>query len=1696
MGGTGRNWPELAVQPLTWPNAERLGPVGRVAATVPLFDGPSTGRRQPVGIDRCGSAFEVLKGLGDKPYEAENSPVRVGAAGPASSCVQLRPPSDARFLIVVLSIAKIGVAHAGYYTGQAAAGLVGYYADGGSRQRPGRWMSAGGMGATPVGGVVTHDTLSAVLGCTDPGTGQQLGRKVEAGGTYKDRLGIERRRRAWSAFDLTYSPPKSISVAWALADEATRAEIEAAFDESVAAVVDYVQAHAVASRAGTNGVRRVEVPAGATVARFDHLSSRAGNPQLHAHLIVSNRVLCDDGTWRTLDGRLIYRHLMPASLYGAAVLRAELSRRVGWDWDPVGEHLHAEVAGNPGGLAALWSARSREVARHAQRQVRSFEQERRREPTPEERLAIWEEAAVRSRKSKQLEELGVDPHEQWRAEAAALGVDADRQSRVYATAPRAGPGRYSRPELHVSARPLPSPALVSHVVAVAEQQANGLTDVGLGKVLYAAVTASRRLEGGDMSGRELVDRTVGALRSQVTDRLVYSDGRWYSPGMISAEVAAVSWLTAPPETSGPPVLVDTGGLGNDQAAAVTRLVAASTTGVAVVGPAGTGKTTMLGRFVNTVGPDRVLAVAPTAVAAATLAAAVGVAGDTVAKVVLEPGRVPHRGWVIVDEAGQVATRELAALCGAAARAQARMVLVGDPAQQGSITAGGLFAALADGGRVEVVTLSELWRFDDPAEAAATAGIRAGNMAALDYHRQRGRVADGGRVDVGGFAADWWQERPDELTAISAPSRDLAHEINVEIATRRRAAGETGEAVAGEGLDMIRVGDVITTRRNHRRLVADDGQWVRNGDRWVVLGSRPGGALTAERGDGSARVVLPEAYVAAHVDLGYAVTHTRAQSISVDAALTVVGPGSRRNQLYVGLTRGRRENHLLVVTDNLAGDEQVPGEHRDADDVLREVFARRHDWSLSVHPDQVRVPAAAAAAHLARVAATPHTEPLPHLVGLDAAELLADTTARTLMAGDLAEAAVGEAIEDWLSDYDDLGYDPYDDDEQRVSEERLLEALGVGASPTVEDPPAGSLSERIRDVLGLDADWDQQYDAYDRLAADWSRTVASTPAGPAVDNPWLVAAVGDYQAVDPIDATRAAALIAAVADPPLRRHLSGYTTEPLSAADQAWAAQVRHAVRHRRAVRLVEHLDRLEALRVSKRRRAERAVADRPGWSEYPPGTITHHDQAVWAVHVLDWLDNGAVPADLPDADRATDRALTKLVSGGAQPLQTDQPPPWQQITAHRPDPPPIRPPNPAVRRTPAQPTPPPPSDEHAHLRAACTTAAGFYHDQLLHSPTAERARRYLEDRGIGPDDWARWQLGWAPNRWQTICHRVGLDLAYAAGLAGRGRGRTYDVLRGRIVFPISDPQGIVAFAGRSLNPDAPAKYLNTRATSIYNKAEVLYGLGHAAGSIHKSGQAGLVEGYTDVIAAHRAGLTHVVGAGGTAFTDHHAARLTQLGADQLTIAFDGDQPGRAAAEKTTQTAADHNIAVRLVSLPVRLVSLPDRTDPADLTAHQLRAAWARALPQPWVTLHHEIVALHYSYHQPHRETGARTRAHRRVTEHGAPDPILALVARHQTDAAFDYHHLTRTDPPTTADADLTAHQHQLLAHLTAAWRQPNQNRLLLTLQDTLGLRGAPPRPLLLDLAAHLNQAGIRAAHPTRNRQIGGLATSCRAGFGI
>lgn len=1512
----------------------------------------------------------------------------------------------------MLSIGKVGVAHAAYYLSRAAAGVVAmdsggqadYYTDSG--EQPGVWAAAGAMGVLAREGV-TAEQLKALLAGHDPGTDQPLGRKIKPAGTFVDRLGITRTRKSVGAYDLTFSLPKSVSAAWALADEPVRREIEAAWSLSVQSVIAYVQENSVFSRSGAGGKNIEEVRDGATIARFDHFTSRAGDPQLHSHLLMANRVLCGDGVWRTLDGRKVYASAKAASMVGGAVLRAELSRRLGWSWDRIDDRLHADVAGSPEALIEAWSSRRSDVAKEAGRRVSQFEASTGREPTADERVELWNQAAVASRRSKKLLPLEGDPHVRWRAEAADLGIDAAQTVDGYRAARRVERDVYDRPEFVVDGPQLALEGdMLDLLLAVAEDSATSLSDVDLDAVVYAAINAGPGCAAISRPGYEVVEATARALRERLEQRLVRHEGRWWSPGLVAAEQATAAWLASPvPVDAGAVERIDLSGLGEDQAEAATGLIGTDKAGSVLIGPAGAGKTTTLASIAAAVGHDRIIAAAPTAVAAGTLGAALGTASSTVALLNASGEPIPEDGWVIVDEAGQLCTRDLAALCGKTAAAGARMVLVGDPAQQGSVSAGGMFDAFAAADLLPVSTLNQLWRFDDPAEAQATAAIHRGLKEGLDYHRQHDRITSGSHADAATAAAEWWEQRRDRSTIISVPTLDMARQINAEIAERRAQAQETAEVVAGTGDGAIRIGDIVATRRNDRHRRANDGLPVRNGDRWTVTAATGSGDLVLKHLERGAEATITAAYGAKHLDLGYAITQTRAQSTTVDASLTLIGASTGRDQLYVGLSRGRSENCLHIVCDQPAADPETAPAHTEPEQIIDAVFARRHGWATATDITNPAMGANEAKAHLAVVAADSRRA-LPAASGLDATALVArrDVAGQRARADDI-DHCIADEIDDWLAGLHELdGHSAaLHDQEMMEMEDRLLahidrlDAAAVLSAAEPEGPPVGvprPTLGAIRNARGL---LDNDFRFVDRQAFD--QIANSNRQAGAFDNPWLIEVWAMYQRADACGRAQLAPAVAAICDPPARRRIEALTgCGPPAGQAAVWAADVRAAVAARRKARHRIVLDDLAAQRAAR-------IAQACGTDL---AHLVDADTARWQAAVNDWADSGCAPRHLATAweQAAIDIAqdLFDAANSSGPSSELDENPagaatqPRDETDADRAEPPP--PPSVlavaamAARPDPA-PTPAPAGGPAGPDAAAVREAADWYHHQLVSSPDAAEARAYLIGRGITEELWAQWRLGWAPDQWQGIVGHlvrtgIGAETGIAAGVLGRTRGRTWDFLRGRVVFPIHDAVGTpVALAGRTLKDDGP-KYLNTPNTRLYNKSETLYGIDKAAPSIAATGEAVAVEGYTDVIAAHQAGIKNTVAACGTALGPGHLHTLrAQCGQPGLlTIAFDADTAGTKAAHTIAELAHERGIHTRTVQLP-------DGCDPADLQPEDLRRAVQHSLPHPWSAIG-RIAELDRtrSYSELARTASAAVRQ-------TAGDPTAAVLAAHHIAVAAD-----------------------------------------------------------------------------------------------
>jgi DNA primase len=246
----------------------------------------------------------------------------------------------------------------------------------------------------------------------------------------------------------------------------------------------------------------------------------------------------------------------------------------------------------------------------------------------------------------------------------------------------------------------------------------------------------------------------------------------------------------------------------------------------------------------------------------------------------------------------------------------------------------------------------------------------------------------------------------------------------------------------------------------------------------------------------------------------------------------------------------------------------------------------------------------------------------------------------------------------------------------------------------------------------------------------------------------------------------------------------------------------------------------------------------------------------------------------------------------------------------------------------------------ARLQELLERTAGFYATFLRDAPQAAKARTYLAERGLGDEVLAEFGVGLAPGTWDTVLMR-GQQAGYsveeiaAAGLvlkSQKGRGH-YDRFRSRIVFPIRDARGRVqGFGARALLPDQQPKYVNSPEGALYSKRRTLYGIDRARPAIAKAGRAVVVEGYTDVLACHQAGIRDAVAIMGTAITPEQVKLLSAY-AEEAVLALDADRAGREAMLRAQGVASGKR-------LRLRVARMPEGKDPADLLAGGEAAAAA------------------------------------------------------------------------------------------------------------------------------------------------------------
>ncbi len=257
--------------------------------------------------------------------------------------------------------------------------------------------------------------------------------------------------------------------------------------------------------------------------------------------------------------------------------------------------------------------------------------------------------------------------------------------------------------------------------------------------------------------------------------------------------------------------------------------------------------------------------------------------------------------------------------------------------------------------------------------------------------------------------------------------------------------------------------------------------------------------------------------------------------------------------------------------------------------------------------------------------------------------------------------------------------------------------------------------------------------------------------------------------------------------------------------------------------------------------------------------------------------------------------------------------------------------------------------QRRRLEQLLDRTAAFYAAFLWDAQEAAKAREYMAERGLGEEVLRAFGVGYAPSAWDKVLVRgqqagFSVDEMRGVGLVQRGRGGgEYDRFRSRIMFPIRDRRGrVLGFGGRAMRSDQGAKYVNTAETDFFHKSHMLYGIDRAKAAIAKAGRAVVVEGYTDVLALHQAGVEEAVGVMGTAITEEQVAALSGM-VEEVVLALDADSAGQEAMLRAQRVAAGRKMRLRVAAMPAGV-------DPAEMMAADGGAERFRALVEGAVEL--------------------------------------------------------------------------------------------------------------------------------------------------
>lgn len=797
----------------------------------------------------------------------------------------------------MLSIGKLRAGRADYYLDTVANGAEEYYL--GSGEAPGRWV---GRGAERLGldGTVGGRALRHVLAGRRPD-----GRPLVAG------QGPER----MPGFDCTFNAPKSVTLLFALGDDETRRHVGAAHDAAVDAALAVLEAEACRVRRGRGGAA-VLPGEGFVTAAFRHRTSRSGDPHLHTHVVVANLARCaDDRRWTALDGRQLYAWCRTTGFLYETHLRAELTGRLGVEWEPVRNGI-ADVAGIPRRVIGHFSQRRRQIT---------------------ERMAeigslgghAAQVAAYATRDAKDTTVPIAALKEWWQTRASQVGLDDSALVAVCDRTTRQHPARddIDADELY---RRLDAPNGLTEHRATFDRR-DRIRQICAD--LSAGATSTDVLS---LAEEYLRSRHVIALAETGGDRIRRADGhsapiptdpqRWTTPDMLRVEQLLVRTAAARPHIGAGLAHSDqldaaiAGRTLSDEQDVMVRRICGSGNGVDVVpGVAGSGKTHALAaaRDAWAASGRTVIGVALSAQAARQLEAGSGIPSMTIARFQRALDRPDDPGLgadhvLVIDEAAMVGTRTLVDLISKVHTAKAKAVLIGDACQLPEIDAGGGFAGLAR--RSRPTTLTNNRRQHEPWERQALADLRLGHPTeALAAYQAHDRIHHHG--DPGADRADmtdrWWAAVEDGSDALLlAAHHDTVRDLNNRARARMVAAGRLGDETIDIGGLEVAVGDRVLGLANDYRA------GILNGTRGAVTTiDRPHRRLDVLVADGSSLRVSFAYNEDGHLAHGYAMTVHKAQGATCDHAFVLVDETMSREAIYTAMSRGRQTNHLCMATDS-------------------------------------------------------------------------------------------------------------------------------------------------------------------------------------------------------------------------------------------------------------------------------------------------------------------------------------------------------------------------------------------------------------------------------------------------------------------------------------------------------------------------------------------------------------------------------------------------------------------------------------------------------------------------------------------------------------------------------------------------------------------------------------------------------------